>query len=91
MVITIKRREGEIMGFTRKDRTLIAASSLVGYCMSVTNLPFNSFSEEEHRIMKGWADGLLNAAMALGKAVDAAIDETEPGDGSSEYSVKEGK
>jgi hypothetical protein len=63
------------MTWDKKDRALIAASSLVGYCMSVGSLPFNSFSEDDHKAVKHWAEGLLNAAKVLGAALDAVHEE----------------
>lgn len=62
------------MAFDKKDKAIIAASSLIGYCMSVANLLKFTKSDEDFEAIKRWGDGLLNAAQLAGTAIDAALE-----------------
>ncbi len=76
------RGGGLVMVFDKKDRALIAASSLVGYCMSVGDLLKFTTSTDDFEAIKRWGLGLLESAKYAGMAIDAAMDDTtRPGVG----------
>lgn len=65
------------MAFDKKDKAILAASSLVGYCMSVTDLLQLARSDEDFEAIKRWGNGLFKAAGLVGEAIEAAL--REPG------------
>lgn len=63
------------MSFNKKDRAIIAASALVGYCHSVPTR-FSAISDEDQAVLQRWIDGLAVRTRAAATAIDEVF--TEP-------------
>lgn len=60
------------MAWDKKDRALLAASSLVGYCLSAASLRGQMESEEQAKTMNDWVKRLLEYAEKAAVAINAA-------------------
>lgn len=66
------------MSFNKKDKAIIAASSLVGYCESFP-IQFEYMSKDDAQMLQRWLNGFKERVRVASYAIDLAINETSDG------------
>src|ERR1700694_5242397 len=75
--------EGVSMPFDTRDRAIIAASSLVGYCESIRGMHLTFEDQFERDAFVRWGEGLKDKTERAAAALDAVFEinegtDTEP-------------
>lgn len=69
------------MTWDEKDRALLAASALIGYCRFVSSLRVSCRDEREMVMLDRWMKRLIEYADRAATSIDAALGDTTDSNG----------